>query len=917
MQRDPYSLFLTRFSDFTEIQKSSFKIIEDGENCIITAPTGSGKTEAALLPVLNRLLKENGKGIYAIYITPLRALNRDLIKRLDWLGKELDINIAVRHGDTTQAERRTHSLNPPQILITTPESMQNILLSARLRSSLSNLKVVIVDELHELYYNKRGAQLAIALERFQEVSGDFQRIGISATIGNVEEASNFLFGERKRRTVESKLRKAFEFVVEMPVRPDKDDKEFRQTFGLDLQAYARIVMVADLIRESKATLVFANTRQAVESLGSKLIELNKEGKFGAVGIHHSSIDKNERIEIENRFKEGKLKALIATSSLELGIDVGRIDLVVQYGSPRQAIRLVQRVGRGGHREAEKSIGRIIVHGPLDGIEALAIVSSAVDSRLEKQHVEYCALDVLANQIAAIALEYGKIEKAKILGIIRRSHSYKNLKDEDFERVLSLLCDLRIVAVDKNTITRHGKGRMYFIKAISVIPDSTRFVVKEAVENKIISTLDEEFVYSYVEEGAIFITKGLPWKVLSIEEDVIFVEPSNDLNAAIPDWDGEDIPVAREIAEKVIGSFGTVLEGKEYLDPDTEKLFSDFVSSQKEYFVPRLDCVMIEELDNCAVAYMPLGKRANEYMARVMSVIASSAAGGKINVKATPYVLIFDYGYVIRRPETFKLFESMKNIDFRNMKFVSSSELFRYKFVQIAKLFGVVEKDAKITKNTANKIISFYENSPIYDEVIRDLYKNYFDIDTAKDFAGRLRSGELKAIVSRKSGSPLSKEILQSVYKYGELLSTPERLSVIEKLMEKFDGRSIKIKCTYCGHVFNEKISFGRETKIFCTSCKSPLVVTYNDEYDRIVQKRLKGERFTVNDNTLYKNMMKEASLVDAYGDRALVALSTYGIGVETAARLLKYVRGDYKMFFVDVIDAQKNFIKNRKFWKID
>lgn len=865
MQRNPYDLFLTRFNDFTEIQKSAFKVIEDGENCIITAPTGSGKTEAALLPVLDRLVKEKQPGIYAIYITPLRALNRDLVKRLSWLGSELGVSISVRHGDTSQSERRAQVLRPPQIIITTPESVQNLLLSRSLRGALSNLRVVIVDELHELYYNKRGAQLSIALERIQEVSRDFQRIGISATIGDVEEASMFLFGDRTHKTIESKIKKSFEFVVEMPLKPEKDNKEFRDAFGLDLQAYARIARVGQIIRESTATLVFANTRQAVESLGSKLIQLDKQEKFGSIGIHHSSIDRNERIDIENRFKEGELKALIATSSLELGIDVGRIDLVVQYGSPRQAIRLVQRVGRGGHRESQKSVGRLIVHGPLDGIEALAVVSCAMQAKLEKQHIERCALDVLANQIAAIALEYGRIEKAKMLSIIRRAYPYRDLSDNDFERVLSLLLDLRTVAMDNKIITRQGKGRMYFIKSISVIPDSTKFLVKEAIENKIISTLDEEFVYSYIEEGAVFITKGLPWKVVSIDEDVIFVEASNDLNAAVPDWDGEDLPVSREIAAKVIESFSGGLYAKESLDPNTEKLLSDFISLQNQSFIPKIDSVTIEELDNCAVVYMPIGKRANEYMARVLSVIASSMAGGKINVKATPYVLIFDYSYVIRRPQTLTVLESLRSIDFNNMKFISNSELFRYKFVQVAKLFGVIEKGAKITKNTANKIISFYESSPIYDEVVRDLYKNYFDMQTAKEFVAKLKSGQLKVNVSSRSGSPLSKEILQSIYRYGELLSTTERVSVIEKLMEKFDGKSIKIKCTYCGHVFSEKIGFVKERKIFCTSCKSPLVVTYSDEYDALVTKRLRAQRFTVNDNTLYKSMMKEASLVDAYG----------------------------------------------------
>ncbi len=915
--RSPYDLFLTRFRDFTSIQKASFEIVGKMEDCIITAPTGSGKTEAALLPVIDRILRKKGKGIFAIYITPLRALNRDLVGRLEWLGSELGVDIAVRHGDTSQSERRAQSAKPPQILITTPESVQNLLLSSRLREALSNLDVVIVDELHELYYNKRGAQLSIALERVAEVAGDFQRIGISATIGNIDEASRFLFGSADYKKVESKTTKHLEFSVDMPMRPAKDDLEFRQAFGLDVQAYARIVRVAELISGSQATLVFSNTRQVVESLGSKLIQFGKMHGMAEIGIHHSSIDKNERVLIENRFKEGNLKAIIATSSLELGIDVGRIDQVVQYGSPRQAIRLIQRVGRGGHREGEKSVGHLIVHNPLDGIEAISIVSAVLEFKLEKQHVEVGALDVLANQISAMTLEYPRIEKGHIFNIVRRAYPYSGLKEDDFDRVIALLSDLHMVAVEGTMVSRQTRGRMYFINSISVIPDSTRFLVKEAVENRIISTLDEEFVSGHIEDGAVFITKGLPWRVVSIEEDVIFVEPSNDLNAAVPDWDGGDIPVSRDIAIRVMRSFREGLSEPRFVEAGTRKALEGFISSQNGFFGFEEGNVVIEEMENCAIAYMPLGKQANEYMARAMAIIASSLAGGKVNVKATPYALILDYSYVIRRPDTYQVFELLKGMDFRNVKFVSSSDLFRYKFIQVAKLFGVIDKSAKVTKSTVNKIISFYENSPIYDEVVRDLYKNYFDIDVAMGFVSRLRSGEVSVMVSKKSGSPFSKEILQTVFKYGEMLSAPERLSVIEKLVEKYDGKSVRIKCTYCGHVFSEKIKVGNERRILCTSCQSPLVVTYSDEYDRLVSKKLSGSRLSVNDNRMYKDMMKEASLVDAYGDRALVALSTYGIGIETAARLLKYVRGDYKMFFVDVIEAQKNFIRNRKFWKLD
>ena len=919
MTASPYELFLTKFKEFTEIQKLAIDTIEQGENCIITAPTGSGKTEAAILPVLNRITKAKGRdGISAIYVTPLRSLNRDLIKRLDWLGSELGIRISVRHGDTTQSERRKQAINPPQILITTPETIQNLLISKTMRNSIRNLKVVIVDELHELYYNKRGAQLSIVLERLEELASGYQRIGISATIGDINEASRFLFNKRAHKLISSSPKKQTEITIEMPVRPDHDDKEFRLSFGLDVQAYARIVRVAELIRESRAAIVFANTRQAVESLGSKLIHLEKASGFGKVGIHHSSIDKEERITIENDFKAGAIKSIIATSSLELGIDIGEVDLVVQYGSPRQATRLIQRVGRGGHREIAKSVGRVIVHNELDCLESVAIADAALNFKLEKHKVENNALDVLANQIAAISMEYGKIGSKHALEIIRRSYAYNELKDEDFERTCSLLSDLRIIKYDNDDILAGPRGREYFINAISVIPDSSRFIVKEAMENRIISTLDEEFVYNYLDQGSVFITKGLPWKVISIEEDTIFVEPSDDITAAVPDWDGEDIPVSRQIAVKVWEYMkGGIKPERAKIETKTSSEINGFIAENRKYFVLDENSITIEELENGAIAYMPNGKLANEFIARMVSMIASSYAGGKVNARATPYAVILDYNSIVRRPDTLKVFQMLKNINLQDKGIVLDSDLFRYKFVQAAKLFGVAEKRAAITKSMVNRLVSFYENSPIMDETTRDIYKNYFDMDVTKGLIDGIKSGDIKIELARKTPSPLSNAILQSVFKYGELLSMPERGTVIDKMFDKFDGRSVKMLCTFCSHVFNEKIKVNDSSKIFCTNCKSPLIVIYREKYEDLIRKRLAHKPFRDSDNRLYKEMMKEASLVDAYGYRAMVALSVYGIGIETAVRVLKYIRSDYKMFFVDVIEAQKNFIKNRRFWKID
>ncbi len=917
--QSPYELFLTRFSDFTDIQKLAMGPIEQGINCILAAPTGSGKTEAAILPVLNRILKSGRTdGIQAIYVTPLRALNRDLIKRLEWLGSELDIRIAVRHGDTPQGERRKQSLKPPQMLITTPETLQNLLISKNMRGSLKNLRIMIIDELHELYYNKRGAQLSVALERIDELSRNFQRVCISATIGDMEEAARFAFGGREHRIITSGIRKPLDITVEMPVKPENDDREFRNAFGLDRAAFARIERVAALIKGSSATIVFANTRQAVESLGSKLIQFGKSGSLGRVGIHHSSIDKEERIATENAFKKGEIKAIIATSSLELGIDVGEVNLVVQYGSPRQATRLIQRVGRGGHRERIASVGNVIVHNELDCLETIAITDSALGLRLERHRVERNALDVLANQIVAMTMEYGRIGKGKAFGIVARSYTYAELKIGEFDRVCTLLSDLRLIRIDGDDILYSPRGRGYFIGAISVIPSTTRFVVKEAMENRIISTLDEEFVYSYIEEGAVFITKGLPWKVVSIGDDVIYVEPSDDIAAAVPDWDGEEIPVSKDIAAAVWDCLisGTV-PGNVKLEPDTGSRILSFLKENLEYFSGKEDRIVIEELENSAVAYLPLGKLANEFLSRIISVIASSQAGAKVNAKATPYAIILDYSGVLKRPDTEKVFRILKNIDVENRSFVLDSDLFRYKFIQSAKLFGVAAKDAAVTKSMASRIISFYENSPIFDETARNLYKNYFDIEVAKRFISGLGDGTIKVELCRKATSPLAKVMLQSSFKYGELLATNERESVIDRMFDKFDGREAKLICTYCSHVFNGKVDLKSNARILCTSCRSPLAVTYNEGYERLIRKREAGERFTEKDNGLYREMMRVASLIDAYGYRAVVAMSVYGIGIETAVRLLKYIRSDYKMFFVDVIEAQKNFIKNRRFWKID
>lgn len=919
MHNDPYKLFLTRFKDFTEIQVAAIPKIEAGENCIITAPTGSGKTEAAILPTLKKILcSDNKAGIMALYITPLRSLNRDLMKRLSWLGSELAISISTRHGDTPQSERRRQSTNPPQLLITTPETIQNLLLSKNLRKSLSNIKTVIVDEIHELYYNKRGAQLSVALERLEELSIGYQRIGISATIGNIGDAAKFLFNERNYSTISSKTKKDINITIELPMAPENENRNLRQLLGLDVRSYSRVMRVATLINNSKASLVFANTRQAVESIGSKLIIIGKSFDFGKIGIHHSSIDREERISTENAFKEGKIKAILATSSLELGIDIGAVDLVIQYGSPKQVTRLIQRVGRAGHSESKTTSGQIIATSELDALESIAISEAALSFKLEKREVEKNALDVLANQIIAMALEYRKISRDSAFKIIKKTYAYSSLKQENFDKVCTLISDLRLINDDNSTISLGPRGRKYFINKISVIPDNSKFIVKVAADNKAISSLDEEFVSNYIDAGSVFITKGFPWKAISIEDGTIYVEPSDDITAAVPDWEGEDIPVSLEIASKVYDYLKIGIPNTQpKIDTNTQDALEKFIQKNKEFISIDKNTITIEELDSCAIAYMPYGKNANDFIAKILSTTASSVAGTKINVKATPYALIFDYTGLTRLPDTEKILNELKVININDIHIIYDSDLFRYKFIQAAKLFGVIDKSAPITRSMANRLLSFYENSPISDETIRDLNKNYFEMGIIGPIINKIRTGEIRIIKANKSPSPLSTAILQSTFSFGELISAAQRASLIENMFDKFEGKSERMICTFCGHIFNEKIHVKEDKKILCQSCKSPLVAIYSDEYNKILIKTQNHKRLTTNESKIHKEILRQASFIDAYGYRAIIALSVYGIGLDTAARTLRYLRSDYKMFFTDIIDAQRNFIKNRKYWKFD
>ena len=389
-----------RFGRLNKLQLEAFGEISRGKSVLIIAPTGSGKTEAAVIPVFNEILEETLKPISALYIAPLKALNRDLLERLEWWGKRLGVKIEVRHGDTSAYRKAKQVKNPPHMLIITPETLGVILTVKSLRKHLANVKFVIIDEIAELVDNKRGAQLLLNLERLEEVAS-FRRIGMTATLGNEEEIREWIKADV---IVRPGWKKSYRFHVLYP-RPSGEDEKLARELNVSPEVAARLKTLWEIVEKHGRALIFTNTRQFAEILTHRLKAMGKP-----VEVHHGSLSKEARIRAEKALKEGKVKALVCTSSMELGIDIGDVDVVVQYMSPRQVNRLVQRAGRAGHRIGTTSEAYIIATNVEDYLQSLIIAKHALEGRFEAVE-PMNGLDVLAHFIVGLLVEYKKLTRS--------------------------------------------------------------------------------------------------------------------------------------------------------------------------------------------------------------------------------------------------------------------------------------------------------------------------------------------------------------------------------------------------------------------------------------------------------------------------------------------------------------------------
>ncbi len=514
----------TGISKPTPPQAEAIPLVAQGENVLIIAPTGSGKTEAALLPLIDKMMRDEARqGISLLYITPLRALNRDLLKRLQVWSAKLGFSVEIRHGDTPAADRRRMAGRPPDLLITTPETLQAILPGKRMRTHLRHVKSVVIDEIHELAGDRRGVQLTVGLERLEEICpASFQRVGLSATVGNPEEIAKFLGGSNRVRIVQIPLNRDTRYKIEYPP-PAEEDQELARRLYTAPEAAARLALVSDLVEAHDSTLIFVNSRVNAEMLGSKFNMMEQK-----IMVHHGSLPKEERVRAEEAFKDRQIKGLVCTSTLELGIDIGSVDLVVQYMSPRQVNSLVQRVGRSGHSLTRTSQGVLVAVSTEDLLESIGVIDLAREGRLEPTVIHHRALDVLAHQIAGLLMDSeGSVPLVQIKQVLRRAFPYSNLEDAELEKVVEFMGKMGYLKRDDETLYRTSRTRIYYYKNLSMIPDERRYSVIDLTNQQSVGILGEEFMLTMAHVGLNFIVKGRVWQMKQITDDgKVYVTPGS-------------------------------------------------------------------------------------------------------------------------------------------------------------------------------------------------------------------------------------------------------------------------------------------------------------------------------------------------------------------------------------------------------
>ena len=843
--------FRRRYGRFTPAQLMAIPQIKEGHNVLISSPTGSGKTLAAFLAIIDELYSMHERGeleesIYVVYVSPLRALNNDMRKNLiepvegiraaaEELGVELpEIKVAVRTSDTSPYEKQKMVKNPPHILITTPESLSIALTAPKFRERLRTVRWVVVDEIHELASSKRGAHLSLSLERLEELTDrDLQRIGLSATIAPLDEVGKFLVGFRDDGTLRDCVIVDARFFKPMEVRVIAPNVDIIRAPADELNN-AIYRTLEEIVKEHRTTLIFTNTRSATERVVYKLKKMfEKNGIVNAdeIEAHHSSLSRNVRLEVENKLKEGKLRAVVSSTSLELGIDIGYIDAVVLLSSPKSVTRLIQRVGRSGHNVRDVSKGYLIVVDRDDLVECTVLAKLAMERKLDKVRIPKKPLDILAQHVVGMSLEKKwKVEDA--YRVVRRSYNYKDISFSEFLNVLRYLAgrfsqDLESVNVYskiwfdelEGTFGRKRSARMIYFLNSGAIPDEAK--VHVFLENgRYVGDLEEAFV-EYLEPGDVFVLGGRTYEFVRSDGYKVIVRRVEHQRPTVPSWFSEMLPLSFDSALEV-GRFrrkvyelirrkgaeeavSTLI--KEYgLEPHSARYIVEYISEQARFtngLIPSDKLILIEvwrdyESRTVNIIFHTLfGRRANDALSRAYAYVLGRLTSYTVRVTVT------DNGFMLTLPLSIRVDQDiisklMSTVRSSNLRVIlrqalRRSEILKRRFRHCAeRAFAILRRyrgvETSISRRQVNsetllRIAEKLDNFPILEEAYREVMEDYMNVDDAEKVLKWIEEGVVEVKVFEAPGipSPFSHNIV--AHGYSDIVLMEDRRKLLLRLYE--------------------------------------------------------------------------------------------------------------------------------------
>jgi len=809
--------FARAFAAPTAAQEQAWPAIASGEHTLISAPTGSGKTLAAFLWSLDRLTttERPDRGVRVVYVSPLKALSYDVERNLQapLRGLDADISVALRTGDTSQRERAAIQRTPPDILITTPESLY-LMLTAQAREVLRDVEAIIVDEIHAVAATKRGAHLALTLERLaagvRERHGrEPQRIGLSATQSPLEEIARFLVGPRRTcRIVDTGVRKELDLRIQVPVESMVEpDQTSEPVDPLDAtpggsEATRRSIWPAmypqllELVRAHRSTIIFVNARRGAERLALRLNEL---AETEVAKAHHGSLAREERLVVEEELKAGRLPCLVATSSLELGIDMGAVDLVIQVESPKSVSRGLQRIGRAGHGVGDVSRGRIFPKFRADLLECAVVVKLMREGRIEPTVVPRNALDVLCQQIVAIAAaaDDDAVSVDDLYALVTRTHSYGELSRELLENVLDMLDgrypseafgELRPRIVwDRvaGTIRARRGARQLAVTNAGTIPDRGLYAVV-LPDGRRVGELDEEMVYE-ARAGQVFLLGASSWRIEEIQRDRVVVTPAPGVPGAVPFWKGDAVGRPKELGRE-IGAFArwaveqdeaTLATGHD-LDPLAARNLLAFLREQQEAtrVVPSDSAIVVERFRDeigdwrlCVLS--PYGGRVHAAWALAVSARIRDEVGIESDA------IWSDDGIIVHLPEADELggrdmidlvLIEPDELEDRVVTELGASALFGARFRENASRALLIPRaypgrrtplwQQRLKAQSLLEVAQHFRDFPIVLETYRECLRDILDVPGLQELLTALHRREISLVeVETPTASPFASSLL--------------------------------------------------------------------------------------------------------------------------------------------------------------